>query len=424
MKLNRLLVFGMIVIISIATIIWTSPDIARDIKLGLDLKGGFEILYEAKPLAEGQVITKETLREAAYSLERRADATGTKEPEILPEGDDRIRVRLAGVADQEQVREIMKKPANLTFRSRIGCEETTDYCTEEMNGFDFVEGGARLDYDPNTNAPIVSIEVKDPNKFFEVTRKLSAEPYPRNILAIYLDDTPISEPTVQQPISGGNAIISGNFTTDEAKELAGIINAGALPVQLDEIYIQSVGATLGQLSLEQTVKAGVIGSILILLFMAGYYRLPGLVASFTIITYIWLLLYVFIWMEATLTLPGIAAFVLGIGMAVDANIITYERIKEEIRSGKTLLSSLKAGSRNSFRTIIDANVTTILAGIVLYYVGTGAIQGFALSLIFSILVSVLTNVFFSRLLLYLIITSRIFNKPSYYGVKEAEIREL
>jgi preprotein translocase subunit SecD len=158
--------------------------------------------------------------------------------------------------------------------------------------------------------------------------------------------------------------------------------------------------------------------------MVVFYRIPGLIASLTLLTYTWMLLLVFDLLNATLTLPGIAAFVLGIGMAVDANIITYERIKEEMRSGKSILSSLRAGSKTSFRTIIDAHVTTIIAACVLYFIGSGAIQGFALTLIFSILVSLVSNVFLSRLLLQLLVKSGVVNKPAYFGVKEAEINAL
>lgn len=421
---KRLMAFVLIVIVTLGTIWWTSPDIVRGIKLGLDLKGGFEILYKVTPLEEGQQITTQTLHQTAYSLEKRANVSKVAEPEIIPEGEDRIRVRLAGVEDQQQVREIMKKPAHLTFRSSLGCENPNEYCNIELEGSDFKEDGASLQYDPQTNAPTVAIQLNDEDKFYQITDKLSQAPTGQNVLAIFLDEEVLSEPMVNYPISGGEAVITGNFTVQEAQELAGIINSGALPVNLEEIYTQSVGASLGQMSLEQTIKAGVVASAIIMLFMILFYRVPGIVSSITLITYIWMLLLVFYWMGATLTLPGIAAFVLGIGMAVDANIITYERIKEEIRSGKTILSSLRAGSRNSFSTIFDANSTTILAGIVLYYLGTGSIQGFALTLIFSILVSIITNVFFSRWLLYLLIKSRWVKKPSLFGVKEAEISEL
>lgn len=424
MDIRRFAALILIVAISFAAIIMTGPGVINNVKLGLDLKGGFEILYEAEPIEEGKQLTRDVLTQAAKSLAQRANATGVEEPEVTPELPNRIRVRLAGVTDQEQVRDRLKEPAVLTFRSSDGCADPYDFCKIELQGTDFVEGGASVQYDSTTNMPYVAIKVKEPDKFEEITGRLASQYGGGNILAIYLDENQISAPGVNGRIPGGTASITGNYNHQEAKELADTINLGALPVKLTERYTQSVGATLGMKSLEQTLTAGIIGSLIVLLFMLVYYRLPGLIACITLITYTWLVLVVFNLMNATLTLPGIAAFVLGIGMAVDANIITYERIKEEIRSGKSIMSSLRAGSRNSLRTILDANITTILAGVVLYYVGTGAIQGFALTLIFSIIVSMITNVLFSRLLLYLLIRSNIANKPAYYGVKESEISEL
>jgi preprotein translocase subunit SecD len=410
-NMRRFFVFVLIIVVTFVVMGITTPKITSDIKLGLDLKGGFEILYIAEPINEGQEITPDVLREAARSIEDRANRSKVAEPEVTPEGTDRIRVKLAGVENPEELRRILKTPAVLTFRGPDG--------TIEMRGDDFVENGAAPNFDPDTGGAFVSIKLKDASKFYEITQRLTGQR-----LAIYLDEEMISNPVVNGAIPGGTATITGMENFQEAEKLAGTINLGALPVNLTEMYTQSVGATLGKLSLEQTLRAGIIGSIIILLFMIAFYRIPGLVACFTLISYTWLLLLVFYWMKATLTLPGIAAFVLGIGMAVDANIITYERIKEEIRSGKTILSSLKAGSRNSLSTIIDANVTTILAGLVLFFVGTGAIQGFALILVLSIIVSIITNVVFSRFLLYLLIRTNMVKKPGYFGVKEAEISEL
>ncbi|SDI13041.1 protein translocase subunit SecD [Paenibacillus naphthalenovorans] len=410
MDIKRIVAFFVSVAIVFAAAIWTSPHLVSNIKLGLDLKGGFEILYVAEPVEPGQQVTKESLLETARSIEQRANAQKVSEPEVTTEGKDRIRVRLAGIENEAEVREILKKPAELSFRGPDG--------TKEMVGSDFEVGAAKLGFD-EANRPLVNIKVKDPEKFRQVTQKLLGQP-----LAIYLDEVELSAPIVRQVLTDGTATISGNYTYEEAKKIADTINLGALPLKLTEKYTQSVGASLGQLSLQQTVKASIIASILIVLFMIVYYRVPGLVASITIVTFIWLMLLVIYLMKATLTLPGIAAFVLGVGMAVDANIITYERIREELRSGKSIMSSLKAGSRHSFRTILDANLTTILAGAVLYFLGTGAIQGFALTLIFTILVSVLTNVFFSRWLLTLLVRSNIVKKPAYFGVKESEINAL
>ncbi|WP_425262314.1 protein translocase subunit SecD [Paenibacillus pectinilyticus] len=407
---KRITFFFLTVVIVLGAVGVTSPSLVDRIKLGLDLKGGFEILYTATPLTAGQPLTKETLSEAAQSLAKRADSLGVAEPEVYPEGTDRIRVRLAGVKNEDEVRTLMSKPSVLTFRGPDG--------TVYMNGTDFVENAAKLSYDPNTKQPIVEIKMKSREKFKDVTTKLVG-----SSLSIYLDDDLQSTAAVNFPIDSDSAIIT-QTNVAEATKVAKMINLGAMPLKLTEKYIQRVDATLGKASLHETARAGLIASILIFLFMVLYYRVPGLVAAFTLITYIWVLLAIFDFMNATLTLPGIAALVLGAGMAVDANIITYERIREEIRAGKSILSSLKAGTKHSFRTIMDANVTNLIAGIVLYYVGNGAIRGFAVITMMSIIISILTNVLFSRWLLHLIIRGNLLKKPSYFGVKEADIRGL
>ncbi|MCR8644106.1 protein translocase subunit SecD [Paenibacillus sp. N1-5-1-14] len=416
MNFKRISVFILTVVITLGAIIWSSPSLVREVRLGLDLKGGFEILYVAEPLEAGGEVTQSALKETANNIAKRVDAQGISEPEIRPEGTDRIRARLAGVSDEAAVREMIKKPQELSFRGSDG--------NKELIGTDFVPGGAKVGYDGRTNQPLVEIKMKDQKKFRDITAKIAAMPDGKNTLGIYLDEEMLSNPYVSQTLDTDVATISGSFTYEEAKKLADTINMGALPLKLTEKYVQSVGATLGLASLEQTAKAGIIGSIIILLFMVLYYRIPGLVAAFTLITYTWLLLLVFDLMHATLTLPGIAALVLGIGMAVDANIITYERIREEIRTGKSLASSVKAGSKHSFRTIMDANVTNIISGVVLYFIGNGAIRGFAVVTMLSIVISIITNVFLSRFLMHLLVRGNVLKKPSMFGVKEADIREL
>lgn len=426
--MKRVTAFLLIVVVSLGVIIWTSPSIVNNIRLGLDLKGGFEILYQASPLESGGKITNEAMKQTAKSLGKRIDAQGTSEPEITIEGSDRIRVKLADVQNEEEVRKKLKEPSVLTFRSSDGCQNATDYCKIELQGTDFKEGGASVVFD-DLQRPIVAIKLKDSKKFSEITKRLAslADPDPskaRNHLAIYMDEHMISDPAVNYEISGGEATITGQRTTEEANELRDTINLGALPLKLTEKYSQSVAATLGKLSLEQTVKAGLIGSALILLFMLLVYRLPGVIASFSLVLFTWLLLVLFWLAEITLTLPGIAAFILGLGMAVDANIITYERIKEELRSGKSINSALKAGSKNSFRTIMDANVTTIIAGVVMYIMGESSVKGFALILMMTVICSIFTNVFLSRVFLHLLAKSKLLSKPGYFGVKESEIRAL
>jgi preprotein translocase subunit SecD len=417
MDFRRFGAFLLIIILGLGLIAWTTPDLLRGVRLGLDLKGGFEVLYIAEPIDETQKLTHDVLIEAARSIEDRANKNGAEEPEVTPEGKDRIRVKIAGVTDPVKIRETLKEPANLTFRSSDG--------TIELRGNDFVENAATVQFQQTTQEPIISIKLKDKDKFYEITQRISQKPdISDRVLEIWLNDEMLYSPSVRQGINSDQATIEGGYTITEARQLAATINLGALPVKLTEKYAQVVDATLGKAALDKTVTAGLIGCLLVLISMIVIYRVPGIVASFTIISFIWLLLFFFHWMNATLTLPGIAGFVLGIGMAVDANIITYERIKDELRSGKSMLSSVRAGSNSSLRTVIDANVTTLIAGIVLFYMGSGAIKGFALVLIIGILVSMFTNVFLSRILLNLLVRGLKLKNVRYFAVKEADVREL
>lgn len=416
--MKRLVSFIAIVLVLTGVMAVTTPGLLDRVRLGLDLKGGFEILYQAQPSELGQEVTRASLLQTAASLERRANVLGTSEPEVTTEGTDRIRLKIAGVTDEKEVRSKMKEPAVLTFRSAAEGDPEGTYSKIEMVGSDFVENGAQLGRD-NLNQPEISIKVKDKEKFAEITQRLLGKE-----LAIFLDETPLSTPVVRAVLTDGSASISGNYTLEEARELTDTINLGALPLKLTEKYSQSVGATLGQQSLEQTIQAGLIASALILLFMVGMYKLPGLLASFALILHTWLLILVFVLADFTLTLPGIAAFILGIGMAVDANIITQERIKEEIKSGKSIMSSVKAGSKSSFRTVMDANVTTIIVAAVMFAYGTGAVKGFAIILIVEIVLSILTNLYFSRYLLNLLVKAGTLSKPKQFGVKESDIHAL
>jgi preprotein translocase subunit SecD len=424
--MKRLVAFVLVVLVSFGIMGFFAPGLLNGTKLGLDLKGGVEILYEASPLKAGEVVTKSSLQQTALSLQQRANRNNVAEPEVTTEGKNRIRLKIpvsTGTTAKEQddavqkIRDLMKRPAELQFRSAEGCADGS-YCKVELYGSDFKEGAAKVEYN-SLNQPLVGIVVNDKKKLADVSTRLVGKN-----LAIYLDDVLQSDPRVEQPLTDGTAVISGQETREKAQSLADIINLGALPLKLTEKYTQSVGATLGKQSLHDTLLGGVIASIIILLFMLYFYRIPGLVASICLIVFVWVLLGVFYLMGATLTLPGIAAFVLGIGIAVDSNIITAERIKDELRNGKTISSSLRAGAKNSFRTIIDAHITTIIAGSVLYFMGHGMVKSFAIVLIASIVVNIATNVFLPRYLLSLLVRSGYFNKPTQYGVKESEIGAL
>ncbi|WP_458354793.1 protein translocase subunit SecDF [Peribacillus frigoritolerans] len=427
-KRSRIVAFFLIALLIFAAMGTTSKGILKDIKLGLDLQGGFEVLYEVKPLS-GEKITPDVLRATVSSLERRVNVLGVSEPNIQIEGKDRIRVQLAGVKDQNNAREILSTQAKLSFR---------DYNDKEMmTGADLKEGGAKQTF--QENKPVVEVTLKDVNKFKEITQKISSMERPTNVLAIWLDfeegkdsikdtasqDNMISAPAVSEVFNTNKVFITGQFTLEEAKELAALLNAGALPVDLKEKYSTSVGAQFGAGALNDTIFAGIIGIALVFIFMLVYYRFPGFIAVVTLSIYIFLTLLVFDWMNAVLTLPGIAALVLGVGMAVDANIITYERIRDELKLGRSVKAAYKEGTKNSLATITDANLTTLLAAAVLFYYGTSSVKGFATTLIISILMSFITAVYGTRLFMSLWVNSGFLDKRTgWFGVKKKHIHDL
>lgn len=429
-KRSRIVAFLLIVVTIFSLIGTTSTGIVKDIKLGLDLQGGFEVLYEVKPEDGKKEVTKEVLTSTVSALNRRVDALGVNEPNIAIEGKNRIRVQLAGVKDQNEAREMLSTQAKISFR---------DFNDKEMmTGKDLKEGGAKQTFDEN-NKPVVEVTLKDANKFKEITQQISSMPNPTNVLAIWLDfeegkdsiqkpetqENMISAPFVSKVFNQNTVLITGAFTIEEAQNLADMLDAGALPVDLKEIYSTSVGAKFGEQALNETVFAGVIGIIAVFLFMLIFYRFPGVIATVTLSAYVYLLLLVFDWMNATLTLPGIAALILGVGMAVDSNVITYERIKEEIRIGRSIKSANVNGNKTSLITILDANFTTLLAAGVMFYFGTSSVRGFATMLIISIIMGIFTNVFVTRILLSLCVNSGwLDKKPGWFGVKKKDIQDL
>ena len=430
-KRSRIIAFLLLLVMLGSLVGTTSNPIIKDVRLGLDLQGGFEVLYEVLPLKgkEGKVITEEVVSDTAGALVKRVDVLGVNEPVITVESNNRIRVQLAGVEDQESARELLSTQANLTFR------DADDNLM--LDGDDLKEGKAKANFGQNGN-PVVTLEMKDPDKFGKVTSEISKKP--ENVMVIWMDFEEgvdsyreermkpeseqkfISAPSVRQAINSSNVEISGSFSVDETKDLAGILNAGALPVHLEEIYSTSVGAQFGAQALDKTILAGIVGIALILIFMLIYYRVPGFVAVITLSVYIYLILLVFTRINGVLTLPGIAALMLGVGMAVDANILTYERIKEELRIGKSVKTSFTVGAKSAFTAILDANITTLLAAVVLFIFGTSSVKGFATMLIISILVSFITAVWGSRLLLGLLVHSGFLDgKTGLFGISKKRV---
>ena len=433
-KSSRLIAFLLLVILLFAGMGLTYKNVIKNVNLGLDLQGGFEVLYQVDPLHKGDKIDKIALQSTAQTLENRVNVLGVSEPKIQVEDQNRIRVQLAGVKDQKEARKILSSQANLTIR------DADDKV--KLSGADIKQGSAKQEFKQNTNDPTVTFKVKDKNKFKKVTEEISKKQ--NNVMVVWLDFKKgdsykkeadkkdpkfVSAANVDQPINSDSVEISGGFHGQEgvkkAKQIAELLNAGSLPVDLKEIYSNSVGAEFGQDALDKTIFASVLGVAVIYLFMLGFYRLPGLVAIIALTTYIYLTLVAFNFISGVLTLPGLAALVLGVGMAVDANIIMYERIKDELRIGRTLKQAYSKANKSSFLTIFDSNLTTVIAAAVLFFFGESSVKGFATMLLLGILMIFVTAVFLSRLLLSLLVYSNLFKKKYWlFGVKKANRHDI
>lgn len=430
-KRNRIINFVVIVILMAVVIGTTVMDVTSDLKLGLDLQGGVEILYEVEPINEEQEINASVLQATVESLTQRVDVLGVSEPNFTIEEPNRIRVQLAGLENEDAARELLQTSAQLSFRDVEG--------TEYLSGADLIEGGASQQFD-HLNKPVVSLQLKDGSIFGDATRTIFEDESLPNMLVIWMDyeegdsfydeigkENPkfISAPSFDRVLNEPDVQIDGGFTVQSARQLADILNAGSLPVNLNEAYSTSVSAQFGLDALNETIIAGAFGILFIFIFMLAVYRFPGLISIITLTVYIYLVLLVFGWMNGVLTLPGIAALILGVGMAVDANIITYERLKEELILGKTPIAAFEAANKNSFSSILDANVTTLIAAGVLFAFGTSTVKGFATLLIVSIVLSFITSVFLSRFLLGLWVKSGFLDKrKSWFGLKESQVRDV
>lgn len=377
--------------------------IGNYLKQGLDLRGGVHIVLRGVDSELGPA-TPEAVARAADVIERRINRIGLSEPLIQVDGSNRIIVELADVHDTEEAEAMIGKTAVLTFVDPEG--QTV------IDGRDVDKASAIID--PSTNRPAIQLKLKasGEDKFGKATEKWVGD-----FIAIMLDEEVLSAPMVNGPIYGGTAVITGNFTPQEAQNLADLINGGALPVKLEMIENRTVSATLGKDSLQKSLIAGIVGLAGVALFMLLKYQVPGLLANVALIVYIYLTVAALIVLNAVLTLPGLAGLLLSIGMAVDGNILIFERIKEELRAGKGLRSGIQAGFSRAFVTVLDANVTTIAAAVVLWYLGTGPVKGFALTLVIGNLIAMFTAVTMTRWLVKLTVDTGWFGK-NLFGVKE------
>ena len=388
----------------------------QNIKLGLDLSGGVSITYHIKDKNPSDKDVNDTIAK----LEERAESY-TTEYSVYKSGDDRITVEIPGVDDPNKVLEDLGSPGSLYFIAQYDSDGNANY-TQDTS----VEGGYKLNYDidtlkangsvildgndvkdasaqydqsssTSTKEPVVSLKLKDKaiDTWADATKKAKDA---GQSIGIYYDDHFISVPTVSAVISDGNCVINGMKDYDEATSLATFIRVGAINLQLEELESNVVGAQLGGTALTNAVKAAIIGIILIMIFMIVLYGILGVVASIGLALYSMLTVLFIYWFEITLTLPGIAGVILGIGMAVDANVIIISRIREEIAAGKSVLTSIKTGYKKAMSAIIDGNVTTFIAALVLMWLGSGTVKGFAYTLIISLIVSMFTALVISRLL--------------------------
>jgi protein-export membrane protein SecD len=384
-------------------------DEDEGIRRGLDLIGGSVITYEAQI----DKATDEDMNTAIGMLRKRLDSLGYLEATITRQGEKRIRIEIPSISNPEEAVEQLGATAVLTFQDSEG--------NVLLTGKDDIKS-AKAVYGPVTSNGsdehhvVLSFTSEGIEKFYEATKKASEMPAGQKILAIVLDEEVISAPSVDKPINSDSAVIHGNFTAESSKWLAELISAGRLPFELKDIELRSVGPTLGEKSLESSLKAAGIGIILVMIFMLIFYRVPGLIADIALVAYIAIVSLVMILGRVNLSLPGIAGIILSVGMAVDANVIIFERIKEELKAGKTLRTSIDSGFARAFRAIFDANITTLIAAAVLWIFGTGPIKGFAITLSIGIIASMFTAIIITRFLLRQTVNMKI-KKISLYGVR-------
>ena len=396
---------------------------------GLDLQGGFEVLYQIEPL-DGKELNSDMVYNTYKAILKRVDILGVNEPEISIEDGNRIRIALAGITNKDEAREVISSTAVLSFR---------DYSDNLLMTADVLGGAAKVTSDQYGH-PAVSLSIKDNEKFYNVTN--SVKDMTNNIIVIWLDydentdsyykekdkcgslssSRCLSAARVSQAFSS-DVIIQGNFTEEEAKSLVELINSGSLPTKLTEISSRTVEATYGEASLNKTLIAGIIGICFVILTLVLLYHFSGFIAGVAVMLYTMASFLVFYLIQGTLTLPCIAAMLLGIGMAVDANVINFTRIRDELKTRKDLKIAYKKGNTESIKTVMDANITTLLVAIILFIFGESTIKGFATMLIISIITTLFVMVFLVRKVLDKMVETNYFNdKVSFFvGLKNKEI---
>ena len=390
-------------------------DSVKDaLKYGLDINGGVYVVMEAQTDATGDELA-ELMYQTRAVLDNRVNQMGVAESSVTIEGDKRLRVEIPGVDDAEEAIEAIGRTAKLSFILADG--------TIVVDGSNVKD--AQIATDGSYYKILLEFDSEGAGLFEEGTRKaLSGEVtsvidgVSGNQIAIVLDNEIITHPNVKSVISGGNCEISGNYSKEEASTTAALIRGGALPVELVEIQSSVQTATIGADALDKSIVAGAIGLGIVFVLMLAFYGMLGLIADIALLLYVVLFLWSMVGMGVVLTLPGIAALILSIGMAVDANVIIFARIKEEIAAGKSIRVAVDAGFKNALTTVLDAQITTLIAAVVLFEVGTTSVKGFALTLMIGIVFSIFTAVVITQLFISLLASSKKFAKNKYFGVNE------
>lgn len=451
-KQRSVLALIFVLIIAAITVIVTIP-----IRLGLDLQGGSQLTIQVKTTAKVPKIESGMLEAVRRIVENRVNGLGVSEALVQTVGEDQILVQLPGVNDPQQAERVLGGTAKLEFREQLPGTEA-QLAIERQLQQEFVAKKAQLKISPDeaafkenqaalkrSNEAIAKLykssalggdnlkdaqaqptgnewnvalrfDTKGGELFGELTKNLAGT---GRTLGVFLDETMISSPVVgvefaQTGITGGNAVIQGRFTTQEANDLAVQLRGGALPVPVEVIENRTIGASLGRDSIQSSINAGIGGLTLVLIFMVAYYRLPGVIANIALLIYALLTWAAFVLLGVTLTLPGIAGFVLSIGMAVDANVLIFERTREELRAGKTLYRSVESGFYRAFSSILDGNVTTVIACAALFWLGAGLVKGFAVTLGLGVVVSMFTAITCSRTLLLVVLGFPALRKPQWF----------
>ena len=414
---NKIKLFWFIVIVVIASIycIATKPT-----KLGLDLVGGSRLVLEAQTSDTIKEITPDHMSSLQFAIEKRVNSLGVAETIVQREGDKRLIVEIPDVTDLDKAKQFIGETAELEFKKMGIVNGQPDWVSTGLTGKDLNK--SMVSSNPSNGQWVVSLEFNSEGakKFATLTRELTGKQ-----MAIFFNGELQSAPNVNEPITGGHAQITGGgnsgFAYEEAKQMVDLLNAGALPVPAKIIEENTVGPTLGKDSLKRSLLAGEIGLALVMLFMVAYYRVPGMIANIALIIYGSILFALFKTIPVTLTLAGIAGFILSIGMAVDANILIFERTKEELVAGRTLFTAINSGFDRAFTSIWDSNITTIITCVILYTCGTSIVKGFALTLALGVIASMFTAITVTRNFMHLIFGAGDLKNPEWFGLKKSQI---